>query len=202
MPEQTYLPERQTEYWTSRQIEEFLLDAGYSVVTIPLSQAVEHHIPSDFIYVDQARLKIFGLQYKALYHNAHDHWKLNEDQHDALRRFPWMYYCMSELRAMRDSRAALHFARFYRTDFGFRDKVSTNHPIFDPGYSRWGAFFQGFEQCRIGRKIASRAEFKEMLSDVQQIRRVREFVEQVSDIFFVNLDERTVVHAPSTPELG
>jgi hypothetical protein len=202
MSEATYLPERQTEYWTSREIEEFLLDAGYSVIAIPLSQAIEHHIPSDFLYLDQQRLKIFGLQYKALYHNSHDHWKLDEQQHHDLQRFPWMYYCTSELRDMRDARSALHFARFYNPTFAYRDRLLAKHPPVTPGYRRWGAFFQAFRECRVGHKVADRQEFKNLIGQAQELRRVKSFIEQVSDLFFVNLDARTVVHAISNPMLG
>jgi len=200
--EATYLPERQTEYWTSREIEEFLLDSGYSVIAIPLSQAVEHYIPSDFLYVDQQRLKIFGLQYKALYHNSEDHWKLDEQQHSDLKRFPWMYYCASELRDMRDARSSLHFARFYTPTFSFRDRLPAGHRSVNPSYRRWGAFFQAFRQCRVGRKVANREEFKKLMGRAQQLPRVRSFIEQVSDVFFVNLDAQTVVHATSNPTIG
>lgn len=199
MPEATYLPERQTEYWTSRQIEEFFLDVGYSVVTIPLSQVVEQHIPSDFIYVDQSRTKIFGLQYKALYHNSQDHWKLNEGQHKALQRFPWMYYCTSELKHISESRGALHFSRFYRPNFQYRQRLTLNHPTFTPGYRRWGAFFQNFQECKIGCKISDRKEFLATLGQCRELRIVEALVEQILDVFFVNLDSKRVIHAQCSP---
>ena len=33
-----YLYERQSEYWTSRQIEEFFLDAGFELIALPILQ--------------------------------------------------------------------------------------------------------------------------------------------------------------------
>jgi hypothetical protein len=61
-----YLYERQAEYWTSREIEDYFLDAGYEIVTFPLSQRTEKVVPFDFIFFEQATTKLFGLQYKAV----------------------------------------------------------------------------------------------------------------------------------------
>lgn len=73
MSVEPYVYERQTEYWISRQIEDFLLDAGYDVITIPITQLSEAHVPVDFIFFDKGRTKIFGFQYKTLYRNGKDH---------------------------------------------------------------------------------------------------------------------------------
>lgn len=198
----TYLPERQTEYWTSREIEESFIDVGYQIFTIPLPQALEHHVPSDFLYVDKTTLKIFGLQYKALYHNANDHWNLNEDQHNTLQRFPWMYYCMSELRDLREVRFALYYARFYDSTFAFRSPLPQSHAAFNPAFRRWGSFFQGFQQCRVGHKITSREDLDSVIRQCREIQQVRAFVEQLIDVFFVNVDTRTALHAQTGRRLA
>ncbi len=107
MPEGPYVPERQTEYWTSRQIEEHYLNAGFELLVFPLTQLSERHLPADFILFDKHRAKVVGLQYKALYHNGNDHWRLTAHQHEQMReRFPWIYYSASELRSIRDHRNA------------------------------------------------------------------------------------------------
>lgn len=72
----SYVYERQTEYWTSRGIEDYFLDAGFELVTFPLSQVTEHEVPFDFIFFEKATCKIFGFQYKALYQDARDYWLL------------------------------------------------------------------------------------------------------------------------------
>jgi hypothetical protein len=198
MPEATYLCERKSEYWTSCQIEKFLLDAGYSVTAIPMSQAVEHDIPSDFIYVDRSRIKIFGLQYKALYHNSRDHWKLDEHQHNELQRFPWMYYCTSELKRIGDSAAALSFARFYPSGFPYQKRLNFRHAPFKPGYRRWPAFFQGFRACKIGHKITDMKAFMETLRQCRDLRRVDALIRQIVDVFLVDLDSKKVVIAQSS----
>ena|SRR6266699_5085543 len=114
MAEETYVPERQTEYWTSRQIEEHYLNAGFEVLVFPLTQPSERYLPADFILFDKHRAKLVGLQYKALYHNGVDHWRLTAHQHKDMREhFPWIYYSASELRSIRDHRNALHYARFF-----------------------------------------------------------------------------------------
>jgi len=192
----TYLPERQTEYWTSREIEQFFQSVGYSILTIPLSQAVEHHLPADFLYVVQPTLKIFGLQYKALYHNAYDHWNLSQDQHNALQRFPWMYYCMSELRHLREAIWALHYARFYRPSFVFRSPLRLGHPPFNPAFRRWGSFVQAFMDCRVGRKISTQQDLENIIGQCREIQQVRAFIEEFVDVFFVDLQTRAILHAP------
>jgi|AVFP01.1.fsa_nt_gi hypothetical protein len=78
-----YLYERQAEYWTSREIEDYFLDAGYEIVTFPLSQRTEKVVPFDFIFFEQATTKLFGLQYKALYSNDFDYWPLNRAENGA-----------------------------------------------------------------------------------------------------------------------
>jgi hypothetical protein len=49
---------------------------------------LEKQVPSDWVFVDQSRLKVFGLQYKALYSNGEDHWLLDRTQHDTLQTYP------------------------------------------------------------------------------------------------------------------
>jgi hypothetical protein len=78
-----YVYERQVEYWTSRAMENFFLDAGFEVLVFPLTQLTERFVPSDFLYLDTATNKIFGFQYKALHRNGNDHWNL-----DSMRKGP------------------------------------------------------------------------------------------------------------------
>ena len=61
MTASTYLYERQSEYWTSRQIEEFFFDRGFSVTTLPIPQGVEKLLPADFVFSASSFVKIFGL---------------------------------------------------------------------------------------------------------------------------------------------
>lgn len=85
----TYPNERQTEYCTSRAIEEYFENRGYPVVAIPNSQRAEKHVPFDHLFANH-RLKLFGLEYKRLYESPH-HWRLSRDQHHRLFAFPWIY---------------------------------------------------------------------------------------------------------------
>ena len=62
MAEGPYVHERQTEYWTSRQIEEHFLNAAFEVLTFPLTQHTERRIPADFIFFDTARAKLHQVQ--------------------------------------------------------------------------------------------------------------------------------------------
>jgi hypothetical protein len=106
-----YVYERQSEYWTSRQVEEFFLDNGFELLTFPLTQKTEKLVPTDFIFFDKKSTKLFAFQYKALYRNGGDYWQLDAYQHTRLALFPWIYYCLSEMKDTRDSRSSLHLAR-------------------------------------------------------------------------------------------
>src|SRR5689334_16901835 len=109
MPATPYVYERQVEYWTSRGIEDFYVDSGFEVIVLPITQLTEAHVPADFIFFDQQTTKLFGLQYKALYHNGHDHWNINQQQHTKLRQFDWMYYGLSDLKSGTQQRTALYY---------------------------------------------------------------------------------------------
>jgi hypothetical protein len=92
-----YLPERQVEYWTSRQIEDFLWDAGFQPKST-LTQTTEWHIPADFVFLPGAPLKMFGIQYKVLYQGTPDYWNTPKRQADQIAKFDWIYYGLSDLR--------------------------------------------------------------------------------------------------------
>jgi hypothetical protein len=158
-----YVYERQSEYWTSRQIEEFFLDNGYEVITLPIPQTHEFNLPADFIYFDKGNSKIFGFQYKALYRNGRDHWPLDAAQHRELSRYSWLYYCFSELKDYRNARAALHFARIVNTGIEYQESIYPYGQGRIEFYSRWGAFYQGLVQCRKGVKVTSKDELLEIL---------------------------------------
>jgi hypothetical protein len=143
-----YVYERQSEYWTSRQIEEFFMDNGFEVLTFPLIQYHERRVvPADFIFFDRNDSKLFGMQYKALYKGSRDYWSLDPHQHSALARFPWINYCLSELRSARDHRNALYFARIIQPKFEYRAELYPEGSDRVQLYSRWGAFYQGLEKC-------------------------------------------------------
>jgi hypothetical protein len=137
--------ERQSEYWTSRQIEDRLLDAGYDVDVWPVPQRLEKQLPADFLFSDP-RLKLFGLQYKALYDGQPDYWPLSTSQHRAMSSFPWIYYCLSDLTERRHRRRALDLARFVKYGDVSLPRVYSGHFK----YARWGMFLSWLEDCSRG----------------------------------------------------
>lgn len=99
----TYVPERQSEYWTSRQIEDYFENSGADVHTIPIPQQIEKMLPADFVFLPEHKVKLFGFQYKALYGDKYgDYWKLESNQHNTLQSFSWIYYGLSELKSRKD----------------------------------------------------------------------------------------------------
>jgi len=191
-----YVYERQAEYWTSRQIEEFFLDAGFEVLVFPLTQYTEHLIPADFIFFDRRRSKLFGFQYKALYHNSADFWLINKEQHQKLAHFPWIYYCLSELKTTRDYRVALHLARIVETKFKFPEKLYLKELTGNKDliYSRWGAFYQGLERCTNGVQVSSPEELRNFLKPQNVPDLPWELSKLLVDTFIVDFESRHSVH--------
>ncbi len=189
-----YVYERQSEYWTSRQIEEFFLDSGFDVITFPLDQYHEKLIPADFIFFDKGLSKLFGLQYKALYRNSQDFWPIDQDQHRTLVSFPWIYYCLSELKDTRDHRAALHLVRIINTSFGFQERLYPGGPARIRYYSRWGAFYQGLERCTNGVLIPSRKDLNRILRPENNVELPHRLTESMADVFLADFVSRHTVH--------
>lgn len=132
-----------------------------------------------------------GLQYKALYHNGNDHWRLTAHQHEQMReQFPWIYYSASELRSIRDHRNALHYARFFRPNFAFAEKLPLAR---EPLYYRWGAFYQALEQCKVGVRVSSREHSQKLLWPFTDRNSPRELAE-LPDVFLSDFDARHAVH--------
>lgn len=191
-----YVYERQSEYWTSRRVEEFLLDAGFEVVVYPLVQYYEKFIPADFIFFDKKRSKMFGLQYKALYRNDEDFWQIDLVQHHTLMRYSWIYYCFSELKNPADFRSALHYARFVEPVLIHQDRLYRTHGNF-PIYSRWGAFFQRLEKCRNGVVVYSDEHLRSILKPENNTELVSKLIETMIDIFLIDFATKHTVHFSS-----
>ena len=195
-----YVYERQVEYWTSRAMESFFLDAGFEVLVFPLTQLTERDVPSDFLFLDNATNKIFGFQYKALYRNGDDHWNLEPTQHSTLGAFDWMYYGLSDLKAPRQHRNALHYLRVLGTGFAFQPKLSAlgwqQNGL--PPYFRWAAFFEGLCSCKHGRRVNGKTELQRALWPHNGRSAPREIVELADEVFIANLDARRVVRYTSS----
>jgi hypothetical protein len=189
-----YVHERQSEYWTSKQVENYLLDFGVEILTLPIPTQVEFLLPADFIFFDRERAKLFGLQYKALYHNDRDHWRLNEHQHQTLELYPWIYYCLLELREVKEFRAALHLARIANSSFPFCTELYPDGRERFGNYSRWATFYRNLERCEKGIRVTSEGHLRELLmagSDDPGLTRVRE---TAADIFLVDFASQHAIH--------
>ena len=202
MPDQPYFAERQTEYWTSREIDTFFLDTQWDVITFPLTQKTETQLPADFVFLDKTRTKIFGAQYKTLYHNAADHWKLDKTQHARLRKRSWMFYFVSELQQANQHRGALHYTRIYKPDFRYREKLFLHQKpnIQQPGYMRWRAFFEGFKRCDFGVVVKDKTELEKLLREHTPRKFYDCDIKRIIDVFVCNLEKRRVLHITGVSE--
>jgi len=172
-------------------------DAGYEIVTLPLSQITERDVPADFIFADPKRLKIFGFQYKALYHNGDDHWPIDRNQHTTLTNYPWIFYCLSDLKSVTDHRLALDFARIAPVGAIRPPRVKPNEFFArgrgTGGYWRWGAFFQAFRACRVGARINTPADLRRLLG-TEPRQGAGPLLDLMVDVFVTDLDRRRALH--------
>jgi hypothetical protein len=146
----------------------------------------------DWIFIDTTRMKVFGLQYKALYFNGRDYWSLDRVQHDTLQSFPWIYYAASEIRTTSDRKHALRLLRVYSPDIHHRSRLTLGTRAVR--YLRWPMFFRSFAACLTGHRATSRAEFLSFLGAITDTGPARE-ARQMTEYFFVDLDRRRVVRA-------
>lgn len=190
-----YIHERQSEYWTSRQIEEFYLDAGFEITVFPLTQYNERLVPTDFIFFDKQHSKLFGFQYKAMYHEGkQEFWQIDETQHKNLAQFPWIYYSLSELRRASEYRAALHQLRILETGFKYQEKLFPKGKDKITYYSRWAAFYDGLEQCRNGVLVHSVQDLTKLLKPKENIELPWEFTKSLVDVFLADFSSKHAVH--------
>jgi hypothetical protein len=189
-----YIAELQTAQWTSEAIREAFRSNGFEVREWPLTQYLEKNIPADRIFFSPKFSKLFGLQYKAIYANRHDFWPLDSDQHKVLQNYPWIFYCCSELKDVSDHGMALHYARFYRPRFKFRDELANSIPFRHKGsvlYSRWGSFYRGLRECRVGVKVKTSKDLRDLLAPVSGMARLRE-VQQMREFLLADFDKKVL----------
>jgi hypothetical protein len=191
MPSGPYLYERQVEYWTSREIEGFFLDTGFEVLVLPISQLTEKDVPADFLFLDGRSSKLFGLQYKTLYHNNEDFWHLDQGQYGALQAFDWMYYGLSDLKSARQYRNALHYLRIVEGSIPYEEHLTRRHFQQQgfPRFLRWAAFFEGVCDCKYGRRITTREDLRHALWPHSRTP-PREISEIANEIFLTDFQNR------------
>jgi hypothetical protein len=186
-----YVAERQVEYWTSRQIEDYYLDGGFECLTYPLTQKVEYFVPADFVFRAGSLMKVFGLQYKALYPGSVDNWILESRQHGQMAQFPWIYYGLSGLKQRSQFRNALHALRVKERPSAFSTPLLET--LSSP-YMRWWAFDQQLQSCSAGIRITSRDDFLSRFAAVWDSPLAREDAGNMADVFVVNFDNRQLLH--------
>jgi hypothetical protein len=160
MPRAPYVDERKVEYYTSHELDNFLKNQGFDILPLPLTPVTEKGAPTDFAFWAKNTKKLFGFQYKALYHNGQDAWTLDEDQHAQLRRFVWIYYGLSDLTSLAQHRDALDHLRVLPPGFRYSNRLtSTDLQQLGGRDLRWEEFFEGLQTCKYGRKVRNRKDF-------------------------------------------
>ena len=192
----TYVAERQVEYWTSRQVEQFFLQHGYECVAVPVSPNVEKHLPADFIFACTGPVKLFGLQYKVLYQNGSDCWRLDSHQHSQLAWFPWIQYGLSDITQVADFRSALFALRIKKTNFNFQRSLQRSRT---GPYIRWWMFFQRLLQCTIGVRVTSASHLHQLLSPDGTDVPART-VAEIADIFLIAPNAERLIHIVGQPD--
>lgn len=191
-PMPPYIAEVQAAEWTSQRIRDAFRTNNFRVRDWPLTQHLEKQVPADRVFFSPQLSKLFGIQYKARYRNGEDFWPLDKTQHAVLQRYPWIFYCCSELREVTESGAALYFARFYRSHFEYEPRLYTK-AMYRGGrpYFRWGSFYMALRECRVGLKVRAHPDLRRALLSFTGKARVREVV-QMEEFLLVDFVKRTV----------
>lgn len=191
----TYVPERQIEYWTSRQIEDFLLNAGHQVSVCPIEQIFEKLLPADFVFGVDNSIKLFGIQYKVLYHNGSDYWRLNKVQHQTLANFSWIYYGLSDMKQSSSCRNSLYYLRVYKsTELPMGNFYANN---FSVKYHRWAMFYKELIKCNFGITVKTRGELIDVLTTyITQADDLKK-INNIVDIFIFDIQSKTTIKLSS-----
>lgn len=192
-----YIPEEQTSDWTSQGVRDFFRDAGFRVTTYKLTQHLERDLPADRAFLDPETWKVFGLQYKTLYHNGEDRWPIDEQQHETVQGFPWIYYFYSEMTDPTEEKTALHQARIYKASFRYRPAILQKDRR-SPRYYSWGEFYLGIKRCTFGVRLWSPREFAALAAKFEGEARRRQ-ARQMYDLFLVELKQRILLAPESLP---
>jgi len=176
-----YPHERQIEYWTSRAIEDYFDNEGYTVVVLPNSQIAEKVIPYDYLFAGEG-VKIFGLQYKRLYKGSTDYWKIDLAQYQQITKFNWIYYALPEIKSIKQRRNALHLLKLVTAN-ALKDKVSSYPDVSSMSlltselgvsngkvpYKRWGGFVQSLFGCTSGWRPSNPDELRSVFIEANEL---------------------------------
>lgn len=199
----TYVPERQVEYWTSRQIEDFFMNEGFDLIVYPIDQSIERYLPADHIFESG---KLFGLQYKVLYQNGGDHWRMREKQHSMLQKFSWIYYGLSDFKSLKPPhrcRNSLHYLQLCESNILSNILYKNNRfvsklPISSKkSYTRWAIFYEKLLQCDRGCKVNSRKELiSRLMPYIEEGRpdHVSERINEMADVFVIDVKSQQAFH--------
>ena len=190
------------------------MNAGFDMLVYPIDQINERYLPADYIFGVGGLVKLFGIQYKVLYQNSEDHWRMSTRQHSMLKNFPWIYYGLSDLKNPTGFRNSLHYLRLYKNNIRLcgnnrsvlKLPVSSKKILHQMGY----AFYKRLLQCDRGvQKSNSKKELISYLMPyIEEERpnrvtdRINEMADVLADVFVINVKLRKAVHLSSQPRLG
>lgn len=193
-----YVDERLVEDFTSDALVRFFKNLGFELIKIPIPQLTEKHLPADFLYFDKNLQKLFGFQYKALYHNGKDYWKLTKHQHDSLQSYPWIFYLLSELREGTEYLEADQFARIVGANRQYSPKLPFSGKG-SPFYFRWAAFYRRLQSCKSGIRIKSEVHLRFLLNPTGA-KAVKKLEQIAADVFLANFSSGKLLFASNRHE--
>jgi hypothetical protein len=59
---------------------------------------------------------------------------------------------------------------------------------------RWGGFYKKLERCKVGRKVTSRNELKNLLNKILNIDEINKLLDLMVDLFLVDHESKHMVH--------
>jgi hypothetical protein len=182
-----YITERQTEFWSAEQIRRDFERRGFECKTYAMSQKLEADIPADFVFGIGGRVRIFGVQFKALYPTP-DHWRIDKTQHATLQSFPWIYYGLSELTGGHQEKDALELLRMKNPAFQYQPRIYREHT----GSKPWSDLQRRLLRGQWGEAVNDEADFQNIFAHVWDVPLLVREGNNMADLFLTNIDARRV----------
>lgn len=158
-----------------------------------MSQHLEPDVPADFVFGLRGEVRIFGLQFKALYPRP-DHWKLERVQHATMQRYRWIYYGLSEVTSANEEAVALELLRLKEPNFRYQSRLYRG----DGGTKAWGDMQRRLLRGDWGERVKDEADFVNLFVHAWDRPLMIREGNNMADLFLVNIDELRVARIAPT----
>jgi len=150
--------------WLVNCIQSYFEGIGFSFYPEVQSQPREKDYPFD-IYAGISKgnvIKRFGLQVKRPHTSKQGiYWILDANQHNQMRKFPWIFYSLPDFLLRSYYKVACFHAIFKNSSFSFKTRLYKSKVGF---YYRLGAFANALLDCSFGQIVDQSSKWLDSIS--------------------------------------